>query len=1548
LANNRLVTQLIISPEFQSAQPEERAQQLRSLLSDRVDPNILDQVSDGELLSIADERYEQLEKQPAQVFVPQAIASPVSIGRIPTITSEKALSAIGEATAFKDKPVTELAFGRTINQALLESLEAEGGTLLSDVYNVGVGGVTGLLRLTEDMTTPFNLAMLAIGTGIAKGLGGARGMMVHRAMAGGFSILGLLETSRALPEAALHFMQGDYTRGTNSLVYGLGIAGLSGLGLKFAAKGPTAPTVSPKTKRLAKLKASHEQLAKDLPDLKKRIQEAKLRDDTIATNNKATEKVQETHRLSINQVLSMVNRGVWPEGYKLKAKPTSKNVIGIVPPKAGAYGNVIWTVAENLSRVKTPAGKKLKRWMPQKELGGELYKKAKKVSQKTREETKTIFENTLVNELDKAFGSKFGKGLLDTPELKAQREALRANIAEANKRPEGMSIMEWRRMRERATPMDELITENQTLESFANAMDDVMGVPRGGGIHRWSGPKVIEQALNNSNKRIKKVFHYQARGLRYGANEVIGLTAELIANGALRIAKGAFTFARWSKEMIKEHGEGIKPILKDLYEASLKKASDDQLFMQSKAGNNRTIAEIMETLDPDKPFKVDAKGHVWNYPKYLTKDPSKQAEIFNILMRNIDEDWWGRIGEVHDKKYLMNAAKDIIIDNKRKYHANTVTTDAEAWALAEAISGVRGKMEYYRRNLRDKQKAGTDTPADYALFQEAMYEAGVLFGNKRIVGSNAGRLLNAMKMVAGARKSGGADQIMKALNRLGKDRDEISKIAAALEVMAADGKTAKDQWNFVQNTLGSGVSDIFNWMFLNNLLSSPVTQLRNVIGNIANMSLTIPVQGTAVALDIAKSKMFGRERQIYANEALWAATGMREGLKAGTRKAYHIIKEGIDPTDPTSFDFHRIEIGRTEWQRRGLNIIARNLEATDAFFRTVAYEMHRHALIYARARQTAAKKGWSLNKVTEHVHELLKETPNDIIDEAAYQAKRTTFQEDPVMPIKEFMQFKSKVAKRGDPLNIISNMVLTSLVPFVKTPANIIKQGLEFSPFGFLTSGKAASLPEIVARRQQFGARNVTMRQAKATLGTIALLTAIAYKDRMTGNGPTSPGERAAWRQQGKVPYSILIPKNVITDKMVKLMGGSMSEEGAWVPFQMLQPLSVQWAGLANAVDFLDQLLNPNKPLHDKKLQEYAVTATRYIAGLLDQSFLTGLMGAVEVFNASDTATGPSTFSNWLTNMATGLAPLGSLSRQYSRTVDPYYRRYEGPFEKMAHEVIYPAKLLDSFQPRLAEEAALYRLDLWGEPHRRVGGPPSVRKAISPTVGSAAISDPILDMLDEAGYYPGIPKGSSKYVERFRDLTPEEETWMGQVKGRLRRKALEVVYSKNWMKAIDEKIASKEEARIKKREVLEQAIRGLTSEVNDVGKALPLPPQVLSRQEQSDWFTAYKKENARLLAPWLTNPKNIKKLKEMFDANPAEGTRKSLQTMLTLLYMAQARANDKFGLYNDYTAGGNVEFILRHAMIEEDIKDAFRRELAGYAASDKHIDASAGYPSPEE
>ena len=95
-------------------------------------------------------------------------------------------------------------------------------------------------------------------------------------------------------------------------------------------------------------------------------------------------------------------------------------------------------------------------------------------------------------------------------------------------------------------------------------------------------------------------------------------------------------------------------------------------------------------------------------------------------------------------------------------------------------------------------------------------------------------------------------------------------------------------------------------------------------------------------------------------------------------------------------------------------------------------------------------------------------------------------------------------------------MWIKPLVPFVRTPANILKAGLRSSPFGLFKSLQKGMSPF---------ERNAIIRRA---IGGSVFLTTLAQLMgdgviEATGTGPKNAKERATWESMGYKPNHIYL-----------------------------------------------------------------------------------------------------------------------------------------------------------------------------------------------------------------------------------------------------------------------------------------------------------------------------------------------------------------------------------------------------------------------------------------
>ncbi len=175
----------------------------------------------------------------------------------------------------------------------------------------------------------------------------------------------------------------------------------------------------------------------------------------------------------------------------------------------------------------------------------------------------------------------------------------------------------------------------------------------------------------------------------------------------------------------------------------------------------------------------------------------------------------------------------------------------------------------------------------------------------------------------------------------------------------------------------------------------------------------------------------------------------------------------------------------------------RALGAEDAFFKHLNARMELQALAWRQAE----KEGLSGVNASSRVAELVANPPDELIDAAVKYARVQTF---------------TNTNRTAGAIQAALNQVKVArfIVPFVQTPTNIVKYGLERTPVAPLFADVRADLTAGGARK--------ALAEARIAMGTSVMIAAgsLAASGKITGAAPRDPKLRAIWLQENQ-PYSI-------------------------------------------------------------------------------------------------------------------------------------------------------------------------------------------------------------------------------------------------------------------------------------------------------------------------------------------------------------------------------------------------------------------------------------------
>jgi hypothetical protein len=644
-------------------------------------------------------------------------------------------------------------------------------------------------------------------------------------------------------------------------------------------------------------------------------------------------------------------------------------------------------------------------------------------------------------------------------------------------------------------------------------------------------------------------------------------------------------------------------------------------------------------------------------------------------------------------------AEAVAIDLSKSLKRGTALNAQGVRAYADALAGAQTKVN----ELAQKVARGAATDADLLALEAAKAEAQTVAASIMGGRSEAGRALAEFKVLARVMRTGNPQLIQDAANGLREGAQEFARAFAQLP----DDPIARYRW--LQQQGKASVWDKTRSYYYANILSGLKTHERNILGNASNAIAGMVSQPFGATADVLRSLVTGKPREVLFSELPYQAAGALVGIPQGFREAMFTIRNGVTRAQlsgaMSAAEAGKLDLPRVEFGGGGANPFnypGRGLDAVDQFFRSIA----RNQELYARTFQQAKREGLRGVRLQErmaHLATATDEVSQGIQAQADAFARRSVFQEKPG----KLAQGLQLLAKQFPPL--------TFVMPFIKTPANIIRQGFEFSPAGF--GMKAA----------RAGGREGSQAMGKAAAGTVgvAYLAYLAATGRLSGSGPQNPAERAQLMESGWRPDSVKVGDT-------------------WVSYQTMQPISVPAAVVANAYE---SWRNAGADAANVDKAYAAILGT--LRSQLNQSFLSGLADVFDAIEGQGPITGKAT--NVAGRIASGFVPFTGAQRTAAHAIDPVVRQARGVTETVAAGI-----------PGLSSSVPS-RLDRFGRDVTREGGP--LRRAGDPFNVSTETTDPVVRELGRLGVTMGMP-GTSVQL-RGVDLTQtrEDDRFVHQLKG---------------------------------------------------------------------------------------------------------------------------------------------------------------------------------------
>lgn len=266
---------------------------------------------------------------------------------------------------------------------------------------------------------------------------------------------------------------------------------------------------------------------------------------------------------------------------------------------------------------------------------------------------------------------------------------------------------------------------------------------------------------------------------------------------------------------------------------------------------------------------------------------------------------------------------------------------------------------------------------------------------------------------------------------------------------------------------GSGIKA---WMRIS-MLFNPKTQVRNVMGN----AIIAPVNWFGDLFASAIDKQIAKKTGVRTTGTT-DAKSYAKGFKEGAFQAYNDLKKGINTRNIQGNRFE-INEGKSFNNNNTMGKVLNRVDSILSFMLDIG-----DRTFYEGTFTNSINNQLKLNNTTE--------VTQDMIDIATTEALSRTWQDN-----NGYTRFVLNVRKGLNALNIGGYGLGDVLIPFAKTPANLTKAIVDYSPAGMI---KAINEGINLNRSLSNGQYNVQMQHkfvqdlGKATAGTMLYILGIA------------------------------------------------------------------------------------------------------------------------------------------------------------------------------------------------------------------------------------------------------------------------------------------------------------------------------------------------------------------------------------------------------------------------------------------------------------------------
>ena len=437
---------------------------------------------------------------------------------------------------------------------------------------------------------------------------------------------------------------------------------------------------------------------------------------------------------------------------------------------------------------------------------------------------------------------------------------------------------------------------------------------------------------------------------------------------------------------------------------------------------------------------------------------------------------------------------------------------------------------------------------------------------------------------------------------------------------------------------------VFGSVYRASLLSGPRTHTGNLVSNITQNTLDAVTDRIASGIDLARSKITGKEREIVAS-----AGGRKEGLKRGLKAAAEVMKTGDNLWDGMDANINKVNAwgqgGELEFKNKiantmvakPTNTVFRAMSAGDLPFRYTAFEN----AIRTEAKRQGVNLGYKGQMLQDYVNSRVAAPDPELQAYGIRKGNESVYDADTMLS-KGMAAVDRVIDSIDNPVGKkAAKTAKTLIAPFVKVPSKVLSTAIDYSPLG--------SVKAIV---NKVGTKGYTTGQfekdlARSGFGSGALVGlgyALSSAGLLTGSYPSDEKERNRWKAEGIEPNSVKIGDKYLSLNylgplaMLTAMGAGVQQrqakgEDAW---------SVAGGALMDTIN-----------------------------SFTEQSYVQGLNNAVQAIKDSQRYG-----ESYLNSLARGMVP--NALRQTANAIDAKQRQVNNPADAVVSGIPGLSQTLDA------------------------------------------------------------------------------------------------------------------------------------------------------------------------------------------------------------------------------------------------------------------------------